>query len=173
MKTASKHVVTALIIAVTLTACASRRKAPERPPLKPEQKQTLYNRLVTRWDFDKDGAVTCNDITVQRRSLFIELDTDNNDLLSVSEYRFARFEDKSYLFYTYQEVDIDKAPGLSFTEFNAVSHSQFVGFDRDKNCTVSIDEASDALRSQLEERGPKERPGRRDQPDVEILKPPF
>lgn len=140
-----------IALALCITACASNRR-PERPELSPERKQGLYERILNKWDINRDQAVTCDDVIAVRKALFSTLDTDNNEVLSPREYRFAQFEDKSFLFYSFDKVNTTDDTDINFTEFSNVPHSEFAGIDRNKDCTVTVDEAAEALRDEFRER---------------------
>jgi len=148
-----------ITIALCMTACASNRR-PERPEVSPERKQSLYSRMIDKWDINRDGIVTCDDVAAVRRALFSTLDTDDNEVLSPKEYRFAQFEDKSFLFYPYEKANTRNTNDIDFAEFSAVPHTEFAGIDRNKDCTVSVDEAAYALRDEFRER--RGRDGRRE-----------
>lgn len=159
----------ALVISSTflvVAGCASRE--PERPQLSPERKQELYERFVLRHDVNLDRVVTCEDIAISRTRLFTSLDVDGDGSLAASEYRLAPFEDKSFVFYPFEKVDTDTSVLVSKAEFAAVPDSQFGRFDRNRDCTVSVEEAAEATRDQFEER----RGDRRDSGRGEGRRPP-
>lgn len=142
-----------LILALSLTACAGRGdRGPERPTLSPERRAELAERFTVRWDHDRDGIVTCADVAFERASLFTLLDTDENKELASAEYRYAKFEDKSFLFHLFDDVDIDHSGSISLQELQEVSHSQFASVDKDGNCIVSEEEAVEAMREQARTR---------------------
>ena len=169
MRHSSKIRLTAtILLSLSLVACATNKRR-ERSEMPPERKQDLYERMITRWDVNHDGAATCADVVAMREELFIRLDTNNDKTLSPQEYRFAQFEDKSFLFYPYDTINTDDTAAISFAEFSAVPHSEFSGMDRDKNCTVSVDEAAESLRNQFRNRGDREGSRRRPAPKQEPL----
>lgn len=144
---------------VLLMACASN-KGPERPEkrqMDPERMERLYNQFVERWDYNEDGMATCDDISVQRARLFKRLDTDESGALTSGEYRYAKFEDKSFMFFALDRVDTNASAEVDLEEFVAVSHSEFLNLDKDGNCAISQREAIAALR---ELRGGQEGHGR-------------
>lgn len=144
-----------LVACVALTACAgSHNRGPKRPELSPERKAELYERFVVRWDENGDGGVSCADIEIRRDALFTELDTDTDNLLASVEYRYAKFEDKSFLFHLFADVDSDASGSISRDELHSVSDSLFASLDKDGNCIVSREEAATAAQKQArDERG--------------------
>ena len=148
-----KPLSSALILTLTLAACAGRGdREPERRPLSPEQRTEMIERFTARWDHDGSGAVTCADVAFERASLFTLLDADENEELASAEYRYAKFEDKSFLFHLFDDVDADHSGAISLQELQDVKHSQFASVDRDGNCIVSEEEAVEAMREQIRER---------------------
>ena len=141
-----------LILTLSLSACAGRDRGPERPVLSPERRAELAERFTRQWDHDRDGVVTCADLAFERAVLFTLLDTDNNEELASAEYRYAKFEDKSFLFHLFDDVDTDHSGAISLQELQNVSHSQFASVDRDGNCIVSEEEAVEAAREQARTR---------------------
>lgn len=133
---------------VALAACASNKgpERSERRPMDPEQMERVYNRFVERWDYNQDGMATCDDIAIQRSRLFKRLDTDTNGELSSSEYRYAKFEDKSFMFFTHDRVDTDASTTINVDEFVAVTHSEFLNMDQDGDCLINQREAMMAMR---------------------------
>lgn len=144
MKTKSLIILCAA--AVTLGACASN-KGPERHPQVDKQRMArLYNTFISRWDFNEDGSATCDDISTQRSRLFRRLDEDQNGQLTSREYRHARFEDKSFMFFTVDRVDTNSNTTIDADEFVAVPHSQFLNMDQDNDCFIDQHEALTAMR---------------------------
>lgn len=131
-----------LILSLGLIACAgSNDRGSKRPELSPERKAELYERFVRRWDLNADGQVTCVDVDLQRRALFSVLDKDSDEQLTSGEYRYAKFEDKSFLFHLFSDVDVNSSGAISFEELNGVTHSQFTSLDKNGDCLVSELEA--------------------------------
>lgn len=150
----------ALTIISVLSACASdRRDKRERPELSSERKAELYERFVRRWDLNADDQVTCVDVNLQRQALFSVLDKDSDTQLTSGEYRYAKFEDKSFLFHLFTDVDVNSSGTISFEELNGVTHSQFTSLDKNGDCLVSELEAEAEARERA--RDGRERPGRK------------
>lgn len=142
MKNSATTIALALISVCLLAGCANNRDdRREVPKLSPERKAQLYDRFVRRWDMNADKQVTCEDVNLQRRALFAVLDTDSDQQLTPSEYRYVNFEDKSFLFHPFAEVDTDKSGAIILSELNDVKHSQFVSLDKDGDCAISKIEA--------------------------------
>jgi len=151
----------ALIVALTaviaLTACASKHpdKRGGPPPgspgmmqgrgMDPERMKALVARYTERWDTDRDGVATCDDVNLARSRLFRVLDEDKDGFLNSGEYRHAKFEDKSFLFFDFLTVDKDHDGAVSVEELVAVPNSQFLAADRDKDCRIAPEEAMAAL----------------------------
>lgn len=129
-----------------LSACASNKRPDRRAQHDPERMERMYQTFVNRWDFNEDGKATCDDISVQRSRLFRRLDEDNNGVLSSREFRHARFEDKSFMFFTYDRVDTNASASIDLDEFMTVAHSQFLGMDQDNDCLIDRREALTAMR---------------------------
>ena len=154
-----------LASALFLSACAGGSdRGPKRPELTPERKAELYERFVRRWDLNADDQVTCVDVKLQRRALFSVLDTDPDEQLTSGEYRYAKFEDKSFLFHLFSDVDTDSSGAISLNELDAVKHSQFESLDKNGDCIVSEleaeAEARERARDGREGRGGREKSGR-------------
>lgn len=149
------------ISCVGIVGCA--KKGPkERPPLSPERIDRLHTRFLTLWDSNKDGTVTCSDITAKRRQTFNQLDVDRNNRLSAYEYGRVAFEDKSFRFHDFKTLDENINGSLDFDEFNRVQQNQFVSADKNSDCIISPPEAAESLRDQFRERsGGRGRDGRR------------
>lgn len=148
----NKTVALTLASSLCLAACAGRDDGrPKRPELTPERKAELYERFTVRWDFNGDGLVSCADVEFQREQLFTLLDTDTDDQLASGEYRYAKFEDKSFLFHLFTDVDTDSSGSISRVELNRVQHSQFASLDKDANCLVDEEEAAIAARERARE----------------------
>lgn len=133
-----------------LAACAGKPDRPRRsgPPqmeldeeARAEQSQQVYRRFVERWDYNQDGEATCDDISLQRSRLFRMLDEDKDGRLTSGEYRHAKFEDKSFLFFDFLRVDMNGTNSIEPEELVAVPHSQFLNADSDGDCYISPDEA--------------------------------
>lgn len=140
-----------------LAACAGSQKGPGGRGGAPreipsERKAELMGRFLVRWDHDRDGSVTCDDVAFERGKLFTLLDTDGDDLLVSGEYRYAQFEDKSFMFHLFTDVDADSSGTVSRDELTGVVHSQFAGLDRDGDCFVSEEEMLTAARERMRER---------------------
>ncbi len=142
MKNSATNIVLALISVCLLAGCANNRDdRREGPKLSPERKAQLYDRFVRRWDLNADSQVTCEDVNLQRRALFAVLDADSDNQLTSSEYRYVKFEDKSFLFHLFSDVDRDSSGAISLSELNDVKHSQFVSLDKNNDCIISEAEA--------------------------------
>lgn len=140
-----------LVSMLCLTACANNRgDRRERPEPSPERKTEIYQRFLTLQDINGDGEVTCADVQRERALLFGLLDADGNKNLVSSEYRYAKFEDKSFLFHTFTDVDTDISGGVSLAELSAVSDSQFTAADQDANCIISKEEAVTAAQDHFQ-----------------------
>lgn len=145
--------ITAILTVLLLSACAgSDRGRPdrrERPEPSPEQRAEMLDRFLVKWDKNNDRQLTCEDIALERKALFVLLDEDGDETLSSGEFRYAKFEDKSFMFHLFSEVDNDRSGNVSLTELQAVIHSQFEGMDRDGDCLINEDEMMLALREQM------------------------
>jgi len=130
------------LVAALIGACASKRgHERQRPQMKPERIERLYAQFVTHWDFNRDKQITCDDINLQRTQLFARLDIDNNGELGSGEYRFAKFEDKSFMFFALDQIDTNASSTITIKEFTAVSHSEFLSIDKNHDCLISKEEA--------------------------------
>ncbi len=160
MTTKNTAVVLALTAACLLAGCAGNRSdRRERPEPSPERKAEIYQRFLTLQDTNGDGEVTCADIQRERVLLFGLLDADDSKSLIRSEYRYAKFEDKSFLFHAFPDVDTDISGGISLAELSAVSDSQFTAADKDANCIISKEEAVAAAQDHFQSKpGSKKRP---------------
>lgn len=162
MKNSATTIVLALTTACMLVGCAGNRDARrEGPKLSPERKAQLYERFVRRWDLDADRQVTCADVNLQRRALFTVLDTDSNELLTSGEYRYVKFEDKSFLFHLFPDVDTDSSGSISFTELNGVKHSRFASLDKNGDCIISEIEAEAEARERAHDGRARPEDGKR------------
>lgn len=166
MKNTISQGILALITVSLLAGCAGNRDdRRKRPELSPERKAELYVRFVRRWDLNADGQVTCVDVNLQRRALFSVLDKNSDELLTSDEYRFAKFEDKSFLFHLFTDVDTNGDGAVSLRELDSVTHSQFTSLDKNGDCIVSEleaeAEARERARDGREGRGGKDK-GRRE-----------
>lgn len=139
--------------AVSLVACGGNRGPRERPPLSPERVERLNDRYIRLWDANKDGLVTCEDVTVRRMQVFEQVNTDGDIGLSPSEYRQVVFEDKSFLFYRFDYMDKDIDGSISLAEFSRIPQNEFNSADKNKDCMISAAEAAESLRDQFRERG--------------------
>jgi len=142
MKNIICQCILALITLSLLAGCANNRDdRRKRPELSPERKAELYERFVRRWDLNADGQVTCVDVNLQRRALFSVLDKNADEKLTSGEYRYAKFEDKSFLFHLFTDVDTNTDGTISLMELDGVTHSQFTSLDKNGDCIVSELEA--------------------------------
>jgi len=142
-----------LITILFLAACASK---PDRPPrseqadrqLNPERIERQYSEYIARWDYNGDGQATCDDIHLLRSRIFRSIDADGDEVLSSGEFRHAKFEDKSFLFFDFTTTDENKSGKIDLDEFIMVTHSEFSGVDQNGDCILSRREALTALRNQ-------------------------
>ncbi len=111
----------------------------------PGRMEQMVSRYIERWDYNNDGAATCDDINVSRSRLFRLLDEDKDGLLASGEYRHAKFEDKSFLFFDFIRVDANGDSRVSVEELVAVPNSQFLAADKDHDCRISPQEAVGAM----------------------------
>lgn len=138
-----------LLLASSLVAACGGHRGPERrepAPVDPAKMEQMYYEFVARWDYNEDGVASCDDMALQRSRLFRLLDTDKDGFLSTGEYRYAQFEDKSFMFYDFLRVDKNSSGTITIEELNEVPHSQFQAADKDHDCTISREEAMMALR---------------------------
>jgi len=112
----------------------------------PQRMEHIYLQFVERWDYNQDGLATCDDLTVKRSRLFKRLDADKSGDLTSGEFRYAKFEDKSFMFFPLDRVDTNASATIEVDEFVAVSDSSFLHTDKDKNCVISRQEAMIAAR---------------------------
>ena len=154
-----KTVILLICTTALVSACASnKRQGQPRRHMDPVRMERVYIQFVERWDFNEDGVATCDDIGVQRSRLFNQLDGDKNGELTRSEYRYAKFEDKSFLFFPIDRVDTNASATVNVDEFVAVFHSEFLNIDQDHDCQISQREAVVAMRAiQGGETGDKKR----------------
>jgi|GEM_PF-1655436 len=144
--------------AIGLSACAG---GPERggrnhmggppqmemnPEAHAERVEQVYRQYVERWDYNQDGEATCDDIELQRSRLFRMLDEDKDGKLTSSEYRHAKFEDKSFMFFDFLRVDTNGRGAVELEELVAVPHSQFLNADENGDCYISPPEAMAMVR---------------------------
>lgn len=144
----SKALILLCTTAIILSACASKKGPRQNRQMNPERIERLYKDFVARWDYNQDGLATCDDISVKRSRLFKRLDEDKNGTLSSREYRHARFEDKSFMFYEMSRIDSNGSTAVEINEFMGVAHSQFLNMDKDNDCTLSKREVLTAMREQ-------------------------
>lgn len=155
-----------LSTAVALGACASKGPgAPGRggpppehgammdPTEREEKMEKVYRQFVQRWDYNEDGEATCDDVNTQRSRLFRALDEDGNGELTSGEYRHAKFEDKSFMFFDFMRVDTNASGKVELEELIAVPHSQFLNADKNKDCSISRDEVMASIRETMMQRG--------------------
>lgn len=147
-----KRTLLLMFSALSISACAShgpdRHKGPrmEMDPAKMEaRREEMQTRFLAKWDYDEDGLVTCDDIALKRSRLFRQLDSDNDGFLTSGEYRYAKFEDKTFLFYDFLTTNKNGDGGVDVDEFVAVPHSAFQRMDADSDCIVSPHEMMAAM----------------------------
>ncbi len=157
-----------------LVACAKKEIDPITL-IPQEEGDQIYKRISANWDENGDGKASCEDIVLGRQALFKALDLNNDQIMQPAEYRLAKFEDKSFVFFDYKKADTDESNHITFNEFSAVPNSLFQGLDTDGSCLVSREEA---LRSEIaaiqsgERRGSRKKDNRRSRqtsPDDELL----
>jgi len=138
-----------LCCTIILASGCAKKNSPEQrfKEMDPAQAERVYQKVVKRWDFNKDGEATCADIDTQRASLFNRLDTDKDGTLTPGEYRYAKFEDKNFMFLDVEQLDHDATTTLNMAEFTAVSHSEFRKMDRDSDCAINKLEAAIAMQN--------------------------
>lgn len=164
-----KHKALILLCCSTLlaTACSQQKNRPD-----PDKLQQLYANFIDRWDFNEDGSATCEDISVQRSRLFKHLDENDDGFLTSREYRHARYEDKSFMFFTLDRVDTNNSFNISLEEFVRVPHSQFLNMDKDDDCRLNKHEAMIALRKNtLPNRSRSSREGKRNKGQRHFMAP--
>ncbi|MEX0299786.1 MAG: hypothetical protein AB3N28_12015 [Kordiimonas sp.] len=142
----SKALILLCTMAVALSACASKKPSRQDRHFNPERIERLYTDFISRWDYNQDGLATCDDILVKRSRLFKRLDEDQDGVLTSREYRHARFEDKSFMFFEMDRIDSNGSTTVEIKEFIDVPHSQFINMDKDGNCTLNKREALIAMR---------------------------
>lgn len=148
------HTITLITLsAVSVAACGGNRGPRERPPLSPERVERLNDRFVRQWDINKDGLVTCEDIPARRQQVFDQVNADSDNGLSPAEYRQVAFEDKSFLFYSFEYMDENTDGAISLSEFSRIPQNEFNSADKNKDCMISAEEAAESLRDQFRERG--------------------
>ncbi|WP_417450538.1 hypothetical protein [Kordiimonas sp.] len=141
-----------LTAAMLLASCASSRSdKQQRHPqidkdMDPARMEAIVSQYIDRWDYNNDGAATCEDINVSRSRLFRLLDEDKNAVLTSGEYRHAKFEDKSFLFFYFIRIDSNGDGAVSLDEVIAVPHSQFMAVDKNADCSISPQEAMASMR---------------------------
>ena len=165
---------------VGLNAC-SRKNEEILPVLNPKQENAAYVRFLKNYDIDRDGEITCADGALKRSKTFAELDKDSNGELDAGEYRFAKFQDRAFLYIELSDVDTDQSLTISEPEFTGVPNSEYLALDGDGNCSVSREEIIAAARVEMEKRllrgeglGRRGHPGddgRDDAPGVEEIDP--
>lgn len=132
-----------ILTACILALAACTKKKPDPVESIPHEKiERALERLIAQWDYDNDGAATCADIRILRRTQFKKLDANLNNRLSEAEYRAVNFEDKSFVFYEFKMLDLDASNFIDLNEFTAVSHSEFRGLDKDNDCTLGMRDAA-------------------------------
>lgn len=173
MKPSFTTVFSAILTASMVGACAGPggkgpgrggpgQRPEHRPEMTPERKAEMFERFTMRWDHDGDGSVTCADVAFERAQLFARLDADKNDGLASGEYRFAKFEDKSFMFHLFSDVDADRSGEISLDELKSATHSRFNSIDRDGNCIVTPEETAAQAGKRL--RGPRPKGGEKPGP---------
>lgn len=151
-----KSLVLILGASLTLGACANKGpRGPERnrpdmdPEARTERMEHIYKQFVSRWDYNEDGMASCDDIKTQRSRLFKQLDDDKDGTLTSGEYKYAKFEDKSFMFFDFLRVDKNASGVIELDELTEVPHSQFLHADKDGNCTISPPEAMAIVRETM------------------------
>lgn len=147
--------------AIMLTACSSKKLGPLEKPMTPEMIANFYDRTLVQWDHNQDNTLTCDDVKTARTGLFQELDTNGNKSLGQTEYRRAQFEDKSFMFFRFDQLDSNADGIVSIAEFNSVSDSNFRAMDKNEDCNVSALEAAEFMRAKRFHSGsrPNGKPG--------------
>ncbi|MFC3053079.1 EF-hand domain-containing protein [Kordiimonas pumila] len=152
--------VTSLVLAIA--ACSSNRKGPPKPPpIPPEKAAEMQRRFLDQWDTNNDGLFSCDDITHERRKLFITLDLNQDALLDEQEYRRAQFEDKGFMFFRFEQLDKNANNMLELAEFAAVEDSTFQSMDHNGDCLIDQGEAMAFMVEKQRRRGRPE-PGKGD-----------
>jgi hypothetical protein len=123
------------------------------PDARQERMEIIHRQFVDRWDYDQDGAATCDDIKTQRSRLFRQLDEDKDGTLTSGEYRHAKFEDKSFMFFDFLRVDTNANGTVELEEMTEVPHSQFLSADKDGDCYISAPEAMATVRDSMMQQG--------------------
>ncbi len=149
-----------LLLTGIITACASNTK--ERP-IPPEAQQKMFQELTHKLDFDRDGTATCTDIEKARTHTFQSVDKNADSVLISSEYRLAKFEDRAYFFYEFNQLDTSNDHRISLNEYLSVPKSEFTAIDQDGDCTINQPEAVAYLKSTLRDRSKGDGKGRKNQ----------
>ncbi len=129
--------VSLVVLSAVLAGCAPRARGPQ--PIVPtaEEENRAVDGLLRQFDLNRDGQITCADLESQRRALFAQIDEDQNGTLRRGEYRFAAFEDQSFQFYDFVDVDKNEDGLVDFNEFSAVSNNNYARLDRNRDCLVT------------------------------------
>ena len=145
-----KRLATLVILSSLVTACGGNKQ--ELPVLTPQQENAAMVRFLERYDTNRDGEITCEDATLKRAKEFDEIDKDGNGQLDAGEYRYAKFQDRSFLYIELSDVDTDQSLTVSQPEFTAIPDGEYVAIDRNRDCITTRPEIILAAQLEIEKR---------------------
>lgn len=144
-----------LLILPLLFSCASDREMANKNRI-----ENVKARIISEWDLNLDGTISCDDLGLKKVDQFTKADSDGNNILDASEFKNAPWGSKTFAVEMLYSFDENRDGKVTQQEFSAKPNTVFAALDKNQNCTVSEDEIEASL---TERRGSKSggRGGRR------------
>lgn len=123
-----------------LASCASDRELARK-----ERIEDAKVRIMTEWDLNLDGTVTCDDMELKKIDKFTKSDLDENSILDASEFRDAPWGSKAFSVEMLYSFDENRDGQVTQQEFSDKPDAFFTALDKNDDCKVSEDEIEQSL----------------------------
>lgn len=141
-------------IAVALSAVMTVGLA-TAPVYAEKDPQVKVEKLMSKFDTNKDGQITQEEAAAVRTEFFTEADTNKDGALNLDEYKIAKEKKREKRFNEYfVKMDVDKSGDLNLTEFlnarkdhvkkvadpESELKDRFTKMDTDNNASLTVQE---------------------------------
>ncbi len=95
------------------------------------------SQLMTQWDLNRDGKITCLDAVQMQNRKFVKADLNNDGILDIKEFKQAPWSNVAFAEEHLSLFDQDHDTIVSVQEFENKPNTEFTSMDRDQNCVLS------------------------------------
>lgn len=140
-----------LVVIPVLSACSGPSGA-----MRTEHLERDKSRIMTQWDLNRDGKITCADALQKQKQLFIRADLDGSGTLEVEEFKQASWSNPAFAEEHLYLFDVNHNGNVSLKEFEERPNQKFLRMDKNRDCKISDKEIAAMLSG-----GKGQRPDRR------------